>query len=471
MAERVAPNQHVVVGGGPAGIFAIETIRQYDKESPVILISDEPAYSRMVLPYYLAGEIPEAHVLTGTEGYFKRLGVTTLFGSRVTAVDPSRKSVTLDGGDVVPFRRLLIATGSRAVALNIPGANGRGVTTLWTLSDSRAILSAIKGKPAHVVFIGAGFIGFIVLNALAKVGCRLSVVEVEPQILPRMLDRSSADLARQWLESKGIRCVTGVRATEIGDRGGQKVVTLSDGTALTGDLVVAAVGVKSNIGVVKGSGINTNHGILVDDHLRTNVPDIYAAGDVAEGTDLSTGRPEVHAIQPTAVEHGRVAGANMAGQNVRYDGSLSMNILELVKLQAVSFGLWRDDGHEATVVSNPSRPLYRKLVWEGDRIAGAIFLGPADDVALLNDMGMVKGLIQTKTSLGEWKRYLQHNPLDIRRPFVASKAPVRLLETRLISLPADERRYRFQDAKPEGRPTDAHRVFVSTIAGDQPSGG
>ncbi|MBI4589018.1 MAG: NAD(P)/FAD-dependent oxidoreductase [Candidatus Rokubacteria bacterium] len=457
--------RHVVVGGGPAGIFAIETIRNLAPDDDITLVSDEPAYSRMVLPYFMAGEIPEGHVLTGKDRYFERLRVKTVV-KRVSRVDPTGKTLTLADKSSVSFDTLLIATGSSPLTLDIPGASGPGVSNLWTLEDARAILARIKGEKAKVVFVGAGFIGFIVLNALAKVGCEPAVVEVEPQILPRMLDRQSAELATKWLAKKGIACHVGVRAAEIGDRGGQKVVALSDGRSLTSDLVVIAVGVRPNVDLLTDRGIRTNHGILVDDHLRTSVPDVYAAGDVAEGNDLSTGKPAVHAIQPTAVEHGRVAGANMAGRAVAYAGSLSMNILDVVKLQAASFGLWRGDGRETTVVENASRPVYRKLVWDGDRIVGAIFLGPADDVALLNDMGMVKGLIQTKTSLGEWKAYIRRNPMDLRRPYVASGVAVKLLEQTLLGAESAERGYRFGDAKPESKPTDAHRVFVST----RPSG-
>jgi NAD(P)H-nitrite reductase large subunit len=453
--------RHVVVGGGPAGIFAMETLRDLAPDDEITLISDEPAYSRMVLPYLLAGEIPEEHIFTGDDRYFERLKVKTL-QKRVNRVDPKGKTLTLADQSAVPFDTLLIATGSTPLKVDIPGASGPGVSNLWTLDDARAILSRLKGKKVKVVFVGAGFIGFIVLNALAKVGCELQVVEVEPQILPRMLDGRSADLATKWLARKGIACHVGLRATEIGDRGGQKVVTLSDGRSLTCDLVVIAVGVRPNLDLVGDSGIKTNYGILVDDHLRTNVPDIYAAGDVAEGIDFSTGTPAVHAIQPTAVEHGRVAGANMAGRAVAYAGSLGMNILDVVKLQTASFGLWRGDGKETTVVENVSRPVYRKLVWDGDRIVGAIFLGPAEDVALLNDMGMVKGLIQTRTPLGEWKAYVQKNPMDIRRPYVATKAAVTLLDQTLLGVETGERRYRFQDMKPESKPTPAHTVFVST---------
>lgn len=455
------PKQHVIIGGGPAGIFAIETLRDLAPDDGITLVSDEPAYSRMVLPYLMAGEIPEAHVFTGRDAYFEQLRVKTRI-ARVAAVDPKARTVALADKTPLGFDTLLIATGSSPLRVEIPGATGPGVSNLWTLDDARAILARIKGKKARVVFIGAGFIGFIVLNALAKVGCELVVVEVEPQILPRMLDRRSAELAQGWLARKGIACHARVRATEVGDQAGRKAVKLSDGRELAADLVVIAVGVRPNVDLVKGSGIKTNGGILVDAHLRTNFSHIYAAGDVAEGPDLLTGQPAVHAIQPTAAEHGRVAGANMAGRAIAYPGSLSMNVLDIVKLQAASFGLWRDDGRETTLVESASRPLYRKLVWDGDRIVGAIFLGPAEDVALLNDMGMVKGLIQTKTPLGEWKGYVQHNPLDIRRAYVASGVAARLLDQTLLGAEAGERRYRFQDSRPASQPGAAHSIFVST---------
>ena len=251
--------RHVVVGGGPAGIFAIETISGLAPNDEITLISDEPAYSRMVLPYFMAGEIPEEHVFTGKDRYFEQLKVKPL-AKRVSAIDAKGKTLTLSDKTTVAFDTLLIATGSSPLKVDVPGATGPGVSNLWTLDDARSILSRIKGKKARVVFVGAGFIGFIVLNALAKVGCELSVVELELHILPRMLDRRSAELATAWLAKKGIACHVGVRAIEIGDRAGQKVVTLSDGRTLTCDLVVIAVGVKPNMDLVKGSGIRTEHG-------------------------------------------------------------------------------------------------------------------------------------------------------------------------------------------------------------------
>ncbi len=458
--------RHVIIGGGPTGMYALDTIRKLDEKAAITLISDEPAYSRMALPYYLAREIPEEQVFLGNERFFEAMRVEALLGRRVVAINPRQKSLTFDDGQPLQFDTLLIATGSSPTRPAIPGVDGSAVSPLWTLEESRAAVKRAR-EGTKVVFIGAGFIGFIVMNALHKIGCQLSVIEIQEQILPRMLDRSSATVAERWLINKEIAVYTGATVTEIGDlQDGRKTIRLTDGRSLTADLVIVATGARANTDLTQGSGIQVEQGILVNDQLQTNIPFIYAGGDVAEGPDLSTGRKAIHAIQPTSVDHGRVAGANMAGATVRYTGSLLMNVLDIAGLHCSSFGLWQEDGREAIVVQNPNRPIYRKLVWEGDRIVGAIFLGPAEDTAILNDLGMVKGLIQTKASLAAWKGHLQKYPLDIRRPYVASRVAEKLLEFKTTGLPSTDLRFRYLGLKPETRPTDAHRVMISTRPGD-----
>lgn len=454
--------EHVILGGGPAGMYAIETLRAYDKEGSVTLVSDEPAYSRMSLPYFLAGNIPEAHLMTGSSEYFQGMNVRTVFGKRATAVDTGANRVRLDDGGTLPYDTLLIATGSAAQRLPLPGADQPNVINLWTLDDAKKALT--KARPgANVVFIGAGFIGFIILNAMAKVGARLSVVEIEDQILPRMLDAASAGLVRKWLTDKGVGVFTGTRVTEIGQLAdGRKNVRLSDGRALTADLVIMATGILPNLDLVQGSAIRTAQGILVNDRLQTSVDNVYAAGDVAQGPDLSTGQQAIHAIQPTAQDHGRIAGANMAGQNLVYEGSLLMNILDVIGLHCSSFGVWQDDGQETKTISNASRPVYRKLVFDGDRLVGAILVGPAEDISMLNDMGMVKGFIQSKAPLGSWKPYLLKNPLEIRRPYLACRVAEKLLQTTLLEMPTPNRSYRYRNLQPAAKPNPAHKIFVGT---------
>jgi NAD(P)H-nitrite reductase large subunit len=458
--------KHLIIGGGPAAINAIETIRDFDGGSaPITLVSDEPAYSRMVLPYYLANQIPEQQVYTADAAYLDSLKVDRHIGSRVTRIDPQARSVTLSNGQALTFDDLLIATGASAVVPPIPGADLPGVHPLWTLAHTEAVLTATAGKAKpEVVFVGAGFIGFIVLNAMYKRGWKLHVVEIADHVLPRMLDAESARLVETWLQGKGLTLHLGTTVRGIAAVNGRKRVTLASGKELDADLVVVATGIRPNLELVDGSGIQVDQGILVNDRMQTNFPFIYAAGDVAQGPDLLGDRPAVHAIQPTAVEHGRIAGANMAGHEVHYPGSLLMNILDACGLQCASFGRWNESAAETMTIRNPDRPICRKLLWTGDQITGAVFVGPANDLGMLNDVGMVKGIMQTRTGLGTWKEFLRENPFDIRRPYVAAKVGQKLAATTLLGRPARPRQYRFANRQPGPQVTrpQAHQEFIGT---------
>jgi NAD(P)H-nitrite reductase large subunit len=456
--------RHVIIGGGPAAINAIETIRAIDNgSSHVTLVCDEPAYSRMVLPYWLAGSIPEKQVFTADDAYYDHLKVERKIGRRAVSIDPGGKTVTLDDGGTLAFDDLLIATGSSATLPPVPGTDLPGVHPLWTLAHTEAVLRATAGKARpEVVFVGAGFIGFIVLNAMYKRGWKLHVVEMAGHVLPRMLDAESAGLVEDWLRSKGLTLHLGTTVRAISKPDGRKRVELANGQAIDADLVVIATGIRPNLELVKGSGIAVDQGILVNDRMQTNFPHVYAAGDVAQGPDLYGEKPAVHAIQPTAVDHGRVAGANMAGQEVHYPGSLLMNILDACGLQCASFGRWNEAGAETMKIVNPDRPVCRKLLWTGDRLTGAVFVGPANDLGMLNDVGMVKGILQTRTPLGEWKAFLRENPFDVRRPYVALKVAQRLAGATLLGRPSQARGYRFENRQPGPQVTqsEAHLAFV-----------
>jgi NAD(P)H-nitrite reductase large subunit len=179
-----------------------------------------------------------------------------------------------------------------------------------------------------------------------------------------------------------------------------------------------------------------NRGVPVNDRLQTSVPNVYAAGDVAEGRDIVTGRPALHAIEPTAMEHGRVAGANMAGGDVAYRGSLLMNIVEVCHLDIASFGAWDDPTAGAFAAAKPDRWAYRKLVWRADRLVGAMILGQANDIWTTNDVGMLKGLVQSGGDLGPWKQHLRGNPFDIKPAFIACGTTARLLPETTLGRPS-----------------------------------
>ena len=426
--------RHLIIGAGPAGINAIETLRAIDSDCEIALVCDEPAYARMVLPYYLEGKIDERAVMTGGKEWFSECGVTAHLGVRVTAVDPASKCVTLDDASQLGYDRLLVATGSRAARPPIDGLDGPGVVNLWTLADANGFLS--EPRP-HTVIVGAGFIAFTILDAIAARSDRVTILEVEDRVLPNMLDPESSALMAGHLEKLGIEVRTRARLEAIEQLAGKRRLRLSGGSDLECDAVVIAAGVAPNVEFLKGSGIELGKGrgagILVDETLQTSAEGVYAAGDVAEAADLLTGERRVHAVQPTAVDHGRVAAASMAGMDVRYAGSLIMNILAAQGLEACSFGDWRGVGRETTVVENSANRIYRKYIWEGNVLVGGILLGPSAALSGANDVGMLKGLIQTGVRLGPWRTYLDENPIDLRRVYVASGAAEKLLESNLLT--------------------------------------
>jgi NAD(P)H-nitrite reductase large subunit len=428
--------RHVIVGGGTAGHNAITTIRREERSpSEIVLVSAERPYSRMVLPYYLGRTIAESHVFTATPARLAQLKVTTHLGRRATGLDAGARKLTLDDGTVLDYDDLLVATGSSAVRPPVPGADGPGVHSFWTLDQARRVVAEVR-EGSRVVMVGAGFISFTILNAILALGARLTIVEIAPQILPRMIDRQGADLVADWLGRHGVAIRAGATLAAIEPAEGARRLRFRDGEDLLADVVIMATGIRTNLEWLAGSGVRVNRGVMVDDHLRASVAGVYAAGDVAEGRDVVTGQPDVHAIEPTAMEHGRVAGANMAGGDVAYRGSLLMNILDVCHLDVASFGRWDDPEAETVVATRPERHGYRKLLWRGERLTGAMIIGRAEDVWTTNDVGMLKGLVQAGTPLGPWKAHLRRHPFDVKSAFVAARTTARLLPETVLGRPS-----------------------------------
>src|SRR5437870_8605179 len=298
--------RHLIIGGGTAGMNAIRTIREEETErSTITLVSAEKPYSRMVLPYYLDRSIAESHVFTATARVLADWGVTTQMGKRATALDTKANVCTLDDGTTVEYDDCVIATGSSAVRAPVPGADGPGVHSFWTLDQARGVLAQIQ-PGSHVVMVGAGFIAFTILNSILALGAKLTIVEVAPRILPRMIDDTGAQLVEAWLTKHGVGVRTGAKLTRIDDVKGRLRLKMAAGGDLVADVVIMATGIRTNLDWLKSSGVKVNQGVVVDDHLRSSVPNVYAAGDVAEGPDLISQANAVHAIEPTAQEHGRV---------------------------------------------------------------------------------------------------------------------------------------------------------------------
>ncbi len=406
--------QHVIIGNGPAGVIAADTLRKADPRASVVLLGDEPEppYGRMAIPYLLEGNIDEAgtHLRRDPE-HFTRQRIE-LRQARVTSIDTGASQLALDGGDTLGYDHLLIATGSRPNRPPIPGLEDSRVQTCWTLADARRI-AQLADKGAEVVLLGAGFIGCIVLEALATRGVKLTVVEMAERMVARMLDANAGGMLGRWCEKHGVSVRTGVSVTGV-DGGGDKLgVTLDDGTTLPAQLLILAAGVRPNIDFLDGSGIETDTGILVDTNLQTSQPGVYAAGDVAQGRDFSTGNRLVHAIQPVAADQGRCAAMNMAVHPTPYPGGLAMNVLATLGLISCSFGAWGGvEGGESAQLLDSERFRYLDLQFAEDRLVGATGVG------LTQHVGALRGLIQSRQRLGPWKARLQRDPTRIMEALV-----------------------------------------------------
>jgi len=408
--------QHVIIGAGPAGVIAAETLRKIDPVSSVTIIGDEPEppYSRMALPYYLIENIDEEGTyLRKQNGHFKDKGIG-IIQDRVTGVDTGTKKLSLENGDEVSYDKLLLACGSHPISPPIPGVDLPAVYPCWTLEDGRGIAEKAR-KGSEVVLMGAGFIGCIILEALAERGVNLTVIEMGDRMVPRMMNQTAGNLIKQWCIEKGVNVLTSTRVEAIEEDGRKLRVRLDNGDTIKADVVISATGVKSNIRFLEGSGIETDEGVLVNNHMQTNVPDVYAAGDVCQGKDFSTGEYSVQAIQPTAADHGRIAAMNMAGRDALHQGSVNMNVLDTMGLISSSYGLWMGvEGGDSVELSDPERYKYISLQFDDDILVGAQALG------LTQHVGVLRGLIQTQLKLGKWKERLKEDPTRIMEAYLGA---------------------------------------------------
>ena len=405
----------MIIGNGPAGVVAAETLRRLDAHAEITLIGDEaePPYSRMAIPYLLMGEIDEAGTyLRKDADHFARLRIRLLHG-RVAAVDTGKGCVSLTDGEVLAYDRLLIATGAHPVRPPVPGIELPKVLSCWTLADARAIAASI-GTGARVLQMGAGFIGCIIMESLAARGPQLTVVEMGDRMVPRMMDEVAGAMIQRWCETKGVRIRTGRRVVGIAPAGKALRVELDDGETLEVDALISATGVKPNVAFLEGSGIEVAAGILVDGSMQTSVAGIYAAGDVAEAIEFGTGRRVVNAIQPDAVEQARIAALNMAGRPAALPGTFIFNVLDTLGLISASFGQWQGvSGGEAAQLLDEAEYRYLRLAFDGDRLVGANSIGHTEHI------GVLRGLIQGRVRLGEWKTRLLANPLRLSEAYLA----------------------------------------------------
>ncbi len=434
---------HVILGAGPAGVIAAETIRKHAPADTITLVGDEPEppYSRMAIPYLLIGNIQEAGTyLRKSAAHFTNLRITQV-GAKATKVDAAARTVALDNGQTLTFDRLLIATGSHPVRPPIPGMDLPGVHPCWTLEDARNIMKLAQ-PGARVLQMGAGFIGCIIMEALKQRGVELSVVEMGDRMVPRMMGPTAGGMIKDWCETKGVKVYTGTKveaiesaasapasggviskiASALGMGGSEPQgsgrglrVKLGNGQTVEADLVISATGVRPAIGFLKDSGITCLQGVLTDEHLQTNVPGIYAAGDCAEAFDKVSGKTIVSAIQPNAAEQARVAALNMVGQRADLKGVTQINVLDTLGMISTSFGNWEGvPGGEHVELTDKATGRHLSLQFKDDVMVGCNSVGWTEHV------GVMRGLVEGQVRLGEWKHRLMEDPTKLMDAYLAA---------------------------------------------------
>ena len=365
--------RYVILGNSAAGLTAVDAIRERDRDGPITVVSrePEPAYSRVALPYILSRE--------------KQVPQITLRGAEYYEAD--RVEVMAGAG----------GAGPRSVAA--------AVAPHWPLADTRKIEAKLNGARSCFV-IGAGFISLLTVSALIKVaGLKYTVVEIADQVMPQLLDPEGGRALERAMREKGIDVLLGEQVAGIERGKSGYAITLAGGRTYEASMIVCGAGVRPNVDFLADSGIEVARGVLVNERQETNAPDVFAAGDCAEGFDFLSGERAVHAIWPTAIDQGRVAGANMAGESQTYPGSLSWNVTELFGLSSASVGEFRErDGCEPIVFHNPCANVYRKLLLEDGRIVGAVVIGRAEHV---QDLGVVQAMIRRGTDVSRWRHMLR----------------------------------------------------------------
>ncbi len=392
-----------IIGNSVAAIGAIEAIRKIDKDVPITVISKEgyTAYGRPVISDFLKGKAKEEKLLSyRRSGYYEKNNINLILNEEIKKVDTQKKLLYGSSGKEYSYSRLLIATGGVPFIPPIKGNTLKNVYTFTTLDDAKNLLNISKTIKKAVV-IGGGLIGLKAAEGLHAQGVKVSVIELMDRILSLAFDKVSGNIVENRMQDVGVDVFTESNTEEILDDGNGNAcgVRLKGGRVIESDIVVIAIGVAPNVSFLKDSGIEINRGVLVDEHMETNVKGVYAAGDVAVGKDFFSSAQRLLPIWPDAYKQGRVAGYNMIGVERVYEGGLSMNSIELFGISTISAGIInpQEEGYEILVKVDEKRWRYRKIVLKDNVIVGFVFVGDIDRA------GIYTGLIKDRTDVSAFK--------------------------------------------------------------------
>jgi NAD(P)H-nitrite reductase large subunit len=405
--------KYLIIGNSAGGIGAAEAIREVDKAGQVAMISAEtyPAYSRPLISEYLAEKCSLERMLFRPVDFYERNNIQTIFGTLVARLDVPAHIAELSDGRKIAWEKLLLATGGSPIVPPIEDMKKNGVFTFITLDDARAIdqfLSKLPATSVHAVVIGGGLIGVSVTEALVKRQVKVTIVEMKERILNTVLDEEASAIAAKALKQAGVEIITEHTVTRANSYDGDTItgVTLDDGQTIPCELMVLAIGVLPRIELAAGTGIKTNRGIVVDRHMATSCPDVYACGDVAEAYDFVYAGNRLSPIWPNAYLGGRIAGQNMAGMTTEYQGGTAMNSMKYFGMNLVSAGMAiAPIGSEVLTARHGN--IYKKVILKDGVIIGLVLCEDTEK------SGIIINLMKDKVNVDGFKQVLVGNDFGL----------------------------------------------------------
>ncbi|MDR0671544.1 MAG: FAD-dependent oxidoreductase [Oscillospiraceae bacterium] len=360
--------QYLIIGNSAAAIGCVEGIRRLDKAGAVTVVSREPyhTYSRPLISYLLSGKTDRQRMRYRDADFYETHGVTPLLGCTALSLDAAKKTISLDDGRTLPYDKLLVATGSVPFVPPMEGLDTVSKKfTFLSLGDADALAAAVT-TDSRVLIVGAGLIGLKCAEGLSGRAGSLTVVDLAPQILPSVLDERAAALVRAHIERQGVlfRLSASVARFEDG------AAHLTDGSVVPFDVLVLAVGVRPHVSPAREAGAAVGRGLITDEYMRTNLPDVYAAGDCTESLDITSGERKPLALLPNAYLQGETAGLHMAGGGKPFCTAMPMNAVGFWDMHIISAGSYTGDAYVKSEGEN-----YRKLVYRDNTLRGFILIG------------------------------------------------------------------------------------------------
>lgn len=388
--------KYLIIGASAAGLAAAESIRKYDTEGSVTILTEEDylPYSRPSISYYLKGKVKESNMALRKPAFYKQNNIDVVTGAKVTFIDRQSKTVKA-GRKTYSYDRLCLATGS--VPFVPPMENVSGKANALTFLDLAAVkeIKQMANEKTKAVVIGAGLIGMKAAEGLVKICKSVDVVELAPRVLPSILDEKSSKQVKKHLEDNGIKFHLENTVVKAVSKGKQiTAVTLKDGKKLACDLLILAVGVRPCTELAEKAELEVNRGIITDTQtMQTSDRDIYAAGDCCVSTDMLDGSKKIIALWPNAVQQGTVAGAQMAGADLTVGGTYSVNAIDFFGLRICTCGLINAQGDEYRDVIKKDGDEYKRLILKDDKLVGFVLINCSQNA------GIYTSLISNEISL------------------------------------------------------------------------